>query len=231
MVAFVIYVVILLVIIGIAVIISLVQKSKKAGKPSNSSVVVEKKDIIQQPQQVKNVNALELIEIPKEYRKRTTIASNLYYDSVEIYNNKVVGYLDGQAQLSWYFKDYNGIDFVKANLNSQFAQVVFLTGINSKNRVVGIDFGSEQNINAMNDTNRILICAGMFSFEKSNNFAGELASKIRQAFNNYKNNEDQDTQNSNISVADELKKYKELLDSGTITQEEFNELKNKLINK
>ena len=35
---------------------------------------------------------------------------------------------------------------------------------------------------------------------------------------------------SNLSVADELKKLKELLDSGIITQEEFNTQKSKLIN-
>jgi hypothetical protein len=35
---------------------------------------------------------------------------------------------------------------------------------------------------------------------------------------------------SNLSVADELKKLKELLDSGIITQEEFNIQKGKLIN-
>lgn len=36
---------------------------------------------------------------------------------------------------------------------------------------------------------------------------------------------------SNISVADELKKFKELLDQGVITQEEFDNQKQKLINK
>ena len=42
-------------------------------------------------------------------------------------------------------------------MNSQFAQIVFLTGVNAKNRVVGIDFGAAQNRNAMNDTNRKII--------------------------------------------------------------------------
>jgi len=34
---------------------------------------------------------------------------------------------------------------------------------------------------------------------------------------------------SNISNADELKKYKELLDSGTITQEEFDAKKRQIL--
>lgn len=41
-------------------------------------------------------------------------------------------------------------------MSPQFAQIVFLTGINSKNRAVSIDLLASQNTNAMNDTNRIL---------------------------------------------------------------------------
>lgn len=37
------------------------------------------------------------------------------------------------------------------------------------------------------------------------------------------------TQNNNTSNADELKKYKDLLDSGIITQDEFNEKKKQLL--
>ena len=34
------------------------------------------------------------IIIPVEQRKKTTLASNLYYDTLEIHNDKVVGYLE-----------------------------------------------------------------------------------------------------------------------------------------
>lgn len=37
--------------------------------------------------------------------------------------------------------------------------------------------------------------------------------------------------NDTFSIADELKKYKELLDMGVLTQEEFESQKNKLLNK
>ena len=36
---------------------------------------------------------------------------------------------------------------------------------------------------------------------------------------------------ANLSVADEIKKYKDLLDSGVITEEEFQEKKNQLLKK
>lgn len=174
---------------------------------------------------------MKKITIPAEQRKKTTIASNLYYDTLEIHDNKVVGYLNGSQNMTWYFKEYSGIDLVKANMNSQFAQVVFLTGMNAKNRAVGIDFGATQNLNAMNDTNRILFCSGMFSFSKTNDFATSVANEIRVAFENYKNNDVVEVAGAApaFSAADELKKFKELLDMGIITQEEFDAKKKQLL--
>lgn len=172
------------------------------------------------------------ILIPAEQRKKTTIASNLYYDKLEITDTKVVGYLNGQQAMTWYFKNYVGIDFVKANFNSQFAQVVFLTGINSQNRVVGIDLASAQNRKAMNDTNRILFCSGMFSFGKTNDFANTVANQIKAAFEEYQKQAETMEQNHNsvpVSAADELKKFKELLDMGAISQEEFDAKKKQLL--
>lgn len=175
-------------------------------------------------------NLIKKIVVPAEQRKRTTIARNLYYDTLEIYNNRVVGYLDGSQNMTWYFKEYTGIDIVKANMNSQFAQVVFLTGMNAKNRVVGIDIGAAQNLNAMNDTNRILFCSGMFSFSKTNDFAGSVGADIRAAFENYKNNDVVEITGSANSVADEILKFKNLLDQGIITPEEFDTKKKQLLN-
>ena len=178
----------------------------------------------------KEVKPMKKITIPPDQRKKTTLASNLYYDTLEIYENKVVGYLNGNQTMTWYFKEYSGIDFVKANMNSQFAQIVFLTGMNAKNRVVGIDFGSVQNQNAMNDTNRILFCSGMFSFSKTNDFANSVAAEIRAAFETYKDNAGTEAAASApVSAADELKKFKELLDMGAITQEEFDAKKKQLL--
>lgn len=176
-----------------------------------------------------NTMLIKRINIPQDQRKRTTIASVIYYDTLEIYDNSVVGYLNGQQTMRWYFKDYNGIDVVKANMNSQFGQIVFLNGINSKNRVIGIDFGSTQNINAINDTNRILFCSGIFSFKKTNDFTNLIASDIRTAFESYNNNKDSQKIEKEISPADEIRKFKELLDSGIITHEEFDIKKKQLL--
>lgn len=175
-------------------------------------------------------NIIKTITVPAEQTKRTILASNLYYSKIEIYDTKVVGI--GSQTMTWYFKDYNGIDFVKANLNSQFAQVVFLTGVNSKSRFTGIDLGAAQNRNAMNDTNRILFCSGMFSFGKTNSYAQDVFNDIRKAFNDYKDRAEElesSTSQPTFSGADEIKKYKELLDMGAITQEEFDAKKKQLL--
>ena len=156
---------------------------------------------------------IEKITVPASLRKRTTLAAAIYYDTVEIYENRVVGYSDYQ-QMTWYYKDYNNIDVVKANMNSQFAQVVFLTGMNSKNRFVGIDFRHVQNQNAMNDTNRLIFCSGMFSWGEANDFAASLGAKIRKIM---------------FSGADEIKKYKELMDMGIISQDEFEAKKKQIL--
>lgn len=170
------------------------------------------------------------IIIPIEYRKRTTLASNIYYDKIQIYCNKVVGYLNAQQNMTWYFKEYTGIDVVKANMNSQFAQIVFLTGMNSKNRAVGPDLFSTQNLNAVKDTNRILLCSGMFSFGKTNDFANYVGKEIRIALEQYKDNDAVEFSNTaSFSTADEIKKLKELLDEKIITQEEFDEKKKQLL--
>lgn len=172
---------------------------------------------------------LKTITVPAEQRKKTTLASNLYYDTLEIHDTKVVGYLNNQQTMTWYFKDYTGIDAVKASLNSQFAQVVFLTGINSKNRAVGVDLGASQNLNAMNDTNRVLFCSGMFSFSKTNDFADSVATDIRSAFESYRNHPEVWGSVSTVSEADEIKKFKALLDEGIISQEDFNAKKKQLL--
>ena len=114
-------------------------------------------------------------------------------------------------------------------MNSQFAQVVFLTGMNAKNRVVGIDFGASQNLNAMNDTNRILFCSGMFSFGKTNDFATSVGTEIRKAFEKYKNDDIVEVAGATNSVADEILKFKNLLEQGIITQEEFDAKKKQLL--
>ncbi len=171
---------------------------------------------------------IETIPIPEKLRKQTTLASMTFYDKIEIYKNRVSGWIYRQIARTWFYKDYVGIEIVNASLNSQFAQVVFLTGHNSKNTALGIDLFASQNINAYKDTNRFVLCGGMFSYAAANEMAEYIVSKIRAAFEEYKNHE-YDVPSSTFSPADELKKFKELFDTGVISQEEFEAKKKQLL--
>ena len=82
----------------------------------------------------------------------------------------------------------------------------------------------------MNDTNRLIFCSGMFSWGEANDFATSLGAKIRKAMDAYKNNpEEEETQGIMFSGADEIKKYKELMDMGIISQDEFEAKKKQIL--
>ncbi|MEF9880254.1 MAG: SHOCT domain-containing protein [Clostridia bacterium] len=172
---------------------------------------------------------LKKIEIPEEQRKKTSIISNIYYDALEIYDSKIDGYQNGTCKMTWQFSDYKGIDVINANMNSQFGQVVFLTGINSNNRFAGFDFGGQQNASSMNDTNRILFSSGMFGFKKTNEFTESIGAEIRNVYNAYREMALKEDNKVMYSDADELAKFKQLLDAGIITQDEFSAKKRQIL--
>ena len=69
----------------------------------------------------------------------------------------------------------------------------------------------------------------MFSYAAANDFANKVGTQIRSALEEYKNHEDEDVSGGGVSAADELKKFKELLDAGVLTQEEFDAKKKQLL--
>ena len=78
----------------------------------------------------------------------------------------------------------------------------------------------------MQDANRILFCAGMFSFGASNEYADSIAAKIIPVIEKYKNEEDEQQEAGGISAADEIKKFKELLDQGLLLRKNLMQRKN-----
>lgn len=74
-----------------------------------------------------------------------------------------------------------------------------------------------------------------FIYTSSFNFAQQILSMLNiicqsNSTENRKEIQEQLTSNSNFSVTDEIKKYKELLDMGAITQEEYERKKKELLN-
>ncbi len=148
------------------------------------------------------------------------------FTSLELYPDRVVGKGSKLGDVNYFFKNYMTIRWTPANLGTQFAQLVFITHENASNVV------SANNLNTLNDVNRIPFCSGMFSYAPANDYVKEIYSEIIKVFDEYKSKEDENTGAQIIqqtSSADELKKFKELLDMGVISQDEFDAKKKQLL--
>ena len=53
-----------------------------------------------------NKELIEIVTIPGNLRKQTTLASAMFYEKVDIFGNRVSGYKNGQVAQTWYYKDY-----------------------------------------------------------------------------------------------------------------------------
>lgn len=180
---------------------------------------------VQTPANVQPMNGKQLIkiyDIPESVRKQYA-----KYLTLELYSDRLVGKGGGNGDITYFFKNYMGITWTPASLATQFAQLVFLTHENSGNYIHG------SNLNNMVDMNKIPFCSGMFSYEAANNYTKALYMDIKAAMDHYKEIESNAATNSVVqaalSPAEELKKFKELLDMGVITQEEFDTKKRQLL--
>lgn len=161
-------------------------------------------------------------DIPDDVRKQYS-----KYTRLELYSDCLVGKGSRNGDITWYFKNYIAIQWTPANLGTQFANLVFTTPEGSGKLI------NANNLSQAVDINRIMFCSGMFSYAKANNYVKELYLEIKKVFDEYKSNESKTaiaSKEANISVTDEIKKYKELLDMGAITQEEYEKKKKELLN-
>ena len=160
------------------------------------------------------------IEVPKHVRKFPYVTAEtitIYDDHVESKNQ--------QRNRFWYYKDYNSVDIQKAFGPCIYASIVFIDS-NLGNTTGFIKSGAE----VVQDSNRILVCSGMFSFAPANDFLAPIVDEIRLAMNTFKSAEKESSAPVlSTSPADEIKKFKELLDEGIITQEEFDLKKKQLL--
>ena len=166
---------------------------------------------------------IKTYEIPATVRKQYA-----KYLSLELYTDRLVGKGSKNGDVTYFFKNYMGVTWTPASLATQFAQLVFLTHENSGN------FVSANNLNNIVDMNKIPFCSGMFSYATANEYTKALYMDIKVAIDNYKENESNAATSSAVvqaalSPAEELKKFKELLDLGIISQEEFDTKKKQLL--
>ena len=150
------------------------------------------------------------------------------YLSLDLYSDRLVGKGGPNGDITYFFKNYMSVQWTPASVASQFAMIVFITHENANNYV------SANNLNNMVDANKIPFCSGMFSYKEANAYVKELFLDIKSAMDKYKDEESTAAtsvvnQIVNSSPADELKKYKELLDMGIISQDEFDAKKKQLL--
>ena len=165
---------------------------------------------------------IKTYEIPESVRKKFA-----KFLSLELYTDRLVGKGNKNGDIMFFFKDYIDVTWTPACVANMYALVTFLTAQNSgnvvnKNMFVGVD------------ANRIPFCSGTFSYKPANEYAKALCMDIKAAMNEYKLNANNTTTTATVvqaapSSAEELKKFKELLDAGIITQEEFDAKKKQLL--
>lgn len=166
---------------------------------------------------------IKIYDIPASVRKQYA-----KYLSLELYNDRLIGKGSRNGDITYFFKNYMGVTWTPASIATQFAQLVFLTHENAGNYV------SANNLNNAVDMNKIPFCSGMFSYAAANDYAKALYLDIKAAMDEFKEHESETATNNTVvqaalSPAEELKKFKELLDLGIITQEEFDTKKKQLL--
>lgn len=165
---------------------------------------------------------IQVYVIPEQVKKQLA-----KYHVLELYSDRLIGKGSQNGDITYFFKNYIGITWTPASIATQFAQLVFLTPENSSN------FVSANNLNSIVDMNKIPFCSGMFSYQEANNYTKMLYLDIKAAMDRFKEYESTAATTQrvqvNVSSADELKKFKELLDAGVITQEEFEAKKRQLL--
>lgn len=138
---------------------------------------------------------------------------DVYEDKVVITTKISIGSLlsgnvsDGEKTI--YYRDAIGVQFKKAGLQIGYLQ---------------IETASSQ----MNNRSSNFFNENSFTFDTykvSNDEMQEVAEYVKQRVDQIKN-----STGTVFSFADELKKFKELLDSGIISQEEFDAKKKQLLN-
>lgn len=136
----------------------------------------------------------------------------VYEDKAVITGKKgFLGFMSGRAfdgSKEFYFQDLTSVQYKEAS--------VWMNGF------IQFEYpGSHSGQNNYNSENTFVIMKGKTNIEDCKRAYAYIKERI--AF--FKQNRN----SGGISQADELKKFKELLDSGTITQEEFDEKKKKIL--
>ncbi len=148
--------------------------------------------------------------------------------TIIVYNDKVVIKRKGlfalasqgiKGNTTFFFKSLSGVDYKKPGMTNGYIRFI-APGTQSHNSKTGLFGTSSENLK---DPNTIILRA----------FNRKIPALSEELYNLVQNKISEAQSNiatiSNVSSADELKKFKELLDNGIITQEEFDAKKKQLL--
>lgn len=145
---------------------------------------------------------------------------NIYDDRVELTQEGLSGFFTQglQGTKTYFFRDITTIQFKNCGWTNGFFEFTFGGGHDSRGGAWG----------GMNNDNRFVF--GAPTIGKAKQIALEMESinnLLQEKLSESKSTKVSNA--SNISVADEILKFKNLLDSGIITQEEFEKKKSELL--
>ena len=107
--------------------------------------------------------------------KQVSIPKNVCYecDSLRIEADKLIAYKNGVVCSIWYYSSYQSVEFIPADSNSNFAQIVFL-----ENNV----YDKKKEQKDIKKKYKIAFCCGILQLAKTNSFTSPIFDDIHSAF-------------------------------------------------
>ncbi len=161
-------------------------------------------------------NLIETISNPFERIKGCIETVSIFDDHVE--TTRV-----DMPSISFLYRDFSKVDMQPASLSCAYAMIVFLEkDYYTVKMISGVPSSPEPN--------RLYILDGVFKYAKANELATEIVTKLNAAIIKFKQSGAASASGvSELDTIAALKQYKELLDSGVITQDEFDAKKKQLL--
>lgn len=153
----------------------------------------------------------------------------VYEDRVIISRNTPIGFMaqGAKGDKTFFYKNLSSIEYRKPSLWANGYMKFIIAGtIDTTQKQKSNNIMDMTRTNLMDDSNSVVLRA----FNKSVPEESEKIYKYILERMEYYNNANNNTIVNQISSADEILKFKKLLDEGIITQEEFEKKKNELLN-
>ena len=180
---------------------------------------------------------------PKSFNTSHCTSNNLFHCASEIivYDSHVVA-VTKYRDCEFNFADFEKVIHIPACFSNGYSYIIFVNGENA------YDPNHKDNYfnpDSLDYGHKIWLCSGVWTYKKTAATSKEVFDEIQKRFDAYKAHQldhlfeskpqpnasslKVSSESSSSSAADEIRKYKQLLDEGIITQEEFEQKKKQLL--